>query len=267
MAGMAFTEYRVERREESWATIAAMAATLADTQHIEVPTNDILVIGHEPSRSEYRVRGVVNGSDLTYVTDAISGYSVDNLPPESPQLDIYDDESQRSLVWQNPVTADFGQSCLYRGSVPNFEAGDPLLCSPTEYWYQEAHLALYYYRARSFDIHGNASEWSNEVVGRYPTGVPGVPTVLRLYPNQPNPFNPMTTLRFDVPVAGRAHLEVYDVAGRLIRGLLDADLPAGSHEAVWDGRDEAGRAMASGSYFARLTAGGKVETVRMGLVR
>ena len=71
----------------------------------------------------------------------------------------------------------------------------------------------------------------------------------------PNPFNPSTTLRFDLPVGGRVRLAVYDVAGRLLRTLLDVELPAGSHEAVWDGRDSAGRGMASGSYFARLLAG------------
>lgn len=88
-----------------------------------------------------------------------------------------------------------------------------------------------------------------------------------LAPNWPNPFNPRTTLRFDLPAAGRVRLEVYDVRGRLVGSLVDAELPAGRHEAVWDGRDSEGRAMASGSYFARLSAGGEVETVMMGLVR
>lgn len=83
----------------------------------------------------------------------------------------------------------------------------------------------------------------------------------------PNPFNPLTTLRFDLPVGGRVHLEVYDVAGRLVRTLLDADLPAGNHQAVWDGKDASGRGMPSGSYFARLSAGRRVETVSIGLVR
>lgn len=92
-------------------------------------------------------------------------------------------------------------------------------------------------------------------------------TPLRLLLNQPNPFNPRTTLRFDVPAGGEVRLEIYDVAGRLIRTLLAADLPAGSHQAAWDGTDSAGRGMPSGCYFARLTAGGKAETVRMGLVR
>ncbi len=63
------------------------------------------------------------------------------------------------------------------------------------------------------------------------------------------------------------HMSVYDVRGALVRTLLDADLPRGGYQATWDGRDASGRGMASGSYFARLEAGGKVETVRMSLVR
>ena len=62
-------------------------------------------------------------------------------------------------------------------------------------------------------------------------------------------------------------LAVFDLAGRLVRTLIDASLPQGSHEAVWDGRDESGREVGSGSYLARLEFGGMVETVRMGLVR
>jgi flagellar hook assembly protein FlgD len=85
--------------------------------------------------------------------------------------------------------------------------------------------------------------------------------------NAPNPFNPRTTIRFDLPAAGTVRLAIYDVAGRLVKVLVEGEIPAGSHEAVWDGRDSAGRGMASGGYFARLQAGGKVETVRMGLVR
>jgi hypothetical protein len=105
-------------------------------------------------------------------------------------------------------------------------------------------------------------------VGSYATGAPeSRPAGLRLHANYPNPFNPLTTLRFDYPAGGRVRLEVYDVAGRLIRTLLDADLPAGSHRAVWDGKDERGMGVASGSYFARLSVDGRVETVRMGLIR
>jgi hypothetical protein len=85
--------------------------------------------------------------------------------------------------------------------------------------------------------------------------------------NVPNPFNPTTGLRFDLPSAGPVRLAIYDLAGRLVRVLVEGEIPAGSHEAVWDGRDASGRSAPSGSYLARLVAGGKVEGVRLSLVR
>jgi hypothetical protein len=85
--------------------------------------------------------------------------------------------------------------------------------------------------------------------------------------SRPNPFNPRTTIRFDLPATGSVRLAVYDVAGRLVRVLVEGERPAGSHEAVWDGRDSTGRSAPSGSYLARLVAGGKVEGVRLSLVR
>lgn len=101
-------------------------------------------------------------------------------------------------------------------------------------------------------------------------GVPVIPLAgrsLMLEQNAPNPFNPLTTIRFDLPGGGPVRLSVYDVAGRLIRTLVDTVLPAGNHQAVWDGRDGAGRGVGSGSYLARLEAGGVVETVGMSLLR
>ncbi len=91
--------------------------------------------------------------------------------------------------------------------------------------------------------------------------------LLRLNQNSPNPFNPLTSIKYDVPTNCRVTLRVYDVRGALVCSLIDADLPRGTHQSFWDGRDASGRGMASGSYFARLEAGGKVETVRMSLVR
>ncbi|MBN2172347.1 MAG: CotH kinase family protein [Candidatus Krumholzibacteriota bacterium] len=73
----------------------------------------------------------------------------------------------------------------------------------------------------------------------------------------PNPFNPAVTLRCVLPGAGPATLDVFDVAGRRVRRLAGGDLPAGAHEAVWRGRDDAGRRCAAGIYLVRLQAGGR----------
>lgn len=94
-----------------------------------------------------------------------------------------------------------------------------------------------------------------------------LPVVVTLEQNCPNPFNPQTMIKFDLPEAGPVSLSVFDVAGRLVRTLVNDTMPQGSHEAIWDGRDASGREVGSGSYLARLEFGGKVETVRMGLIR
>jgi zinc metalloprotease ZmpB len=80
---------------------------------------------------------------------------------------------------------------------------------------------------------------------------------LALLPNEPNPFNPTTKVRFDLPSGGQVRLSVIDLQGRAVRTLADGALVAGRHAYVWDGRDEAGHALASGLYFVRLEAGGK----------
>jgi hypothetical protein len=71
----------------------------------------------------------------------------------------------------------------------------------------------------------------------------------------PNPFRAATTIRFSVAAAGPATLAIHDVGGRLVRTLLDAALVPGDRRVVWDGRDDAGRALASGVYFYRLRTG------------
>ena len=66
----------------------------------------------------------------------------------------------------------------------------------------------------------------------------------------------MTTIHFDVPAtSGAVSLKIYNLQGRLVRTLVDGYLPAGRHQAVWQGRDDAGHGAASGVYFVRITDG------------
>ena len=92
----------------------------------------------------------------------------------------------------------------------------------------------------------------------------GPALAFRLQQNAPNPFHPATTIRFDLPRQARVSLRVYDVAGRMVRSLVDgATLEAGRHEAAWNGRSESGSAVSAGLYFYRLQAGSFSETRRM----
>lgn len=102
-----------------------------------------------------------------------------------------------------------------------------------------------------------------------PTDVASAPAARRavLYPNVPNPYNPSTTLRFDLPAPATVDLSIYDTSGRQLRTLVHAALGAGMHTYLWDGRDAAGRHSASGIYLYRLTAAGRSQSRKMVLVR
>ncbi len=78
--------------------------------------------------------------------------------------------------------------------------------------------------------------------------------VLTLAQNHPNPFNPQTMIAFTLPRPQMVSLNVYDVQGRLVRTLMHGEMIAGRHEVVWEGRDEGGNGVASGTYFYRLQA-------------
>jgi len=82
------------------------------------------------------------------------------------------------------------------------------------------------------------------------------PRVTALHQNVPNPFNPSTTIRFDLERNGWVSLRVYDVAGRVVRTLVASELSAGRRSVVWDGRDDTGAFLGSGLYLYRLETGG-----------
>ncbi len=85
--------------------------------------------------------------------------------------------------------------------------------------------------------------------------------------NLPNPFNPVTEIRYRIPEAGPVRLDLFSPSGRLVRTLVNGVRNGGDHAIRWDGSDNAGLPVASGVYFSRLQAGGETITKRMALVR
>ncbi len=90
----------------------------------------------------------------------------------------------------------------------------------------------------------------------------------KLHAAAPNPFNPRTVIRYDLPQPARVDLRIYDLAGRLVRTLVNGEtLAAGSHEAAWNGRDDSGRPLPAGTYICRLKVPALVATERLTLVK
>lgn len=113
---------------------------------------------------------------------------------------------------------------------------------------------------------GGMTSWVFQEIS---TNVPHaeVPSSLVLHAPGPNPFNPMTTVSFDLPQSSRVDLSVFDLRGRRLATLIADDLTAGSHSATWRGTDQQGRAVASGVYLIRLQAGNEAATRRVSLIR
>ncbi|HET6463070.1 MAG TPA: FlgD immunoglobulin-like domain containing protein, partial [Candidatus Krumholzibacteria bacterium] len=90
---------------------------------------------------------------------------------------------------------------------------------------------------------------------------------LTLHQNHPNPFNPQTTIAYDLPSASRVRLLVVDVSGKLVRTLVNETQSSGSRSVIWNGRDDNGNAVSSGVYFYVLDAGKERLTRKLVLLK
>lgn len=164
------------------------------------------------------------------------------------------------LLWADPrrvyaggisedITAEAaGTYLFYRGSVDC-----PSGCLVKQYWRYVVTDGVV-----ELDEH-----WGPSAVGDAPAAL----AAFTLGQNTPNPFNPSTVITYDLRAPGRARLEILDLAGRPVRVLVDKNIGDGSHSTPWDGRDAAGRRVASGSYFYRLTVDGLAQTRRLTLLK
>jgi hypothetical protein len=96
---------------------------------------------------------------------------------------------------------------------------------------------------------------------------PHRPTALALHQNVPNPFSSTTSIAYDIPIAGRVNISIYDATGGLVRTLVETEAEAGYYRAIWDGRGDAGAIVPEGVYFYKLSVGGLESTAKLVLVR
>jgi len=213
---------------------------------------------------------------LVFFDSAVdSGYSVDNLAPPVPgafQVDY--DHLGNTLSWDDSAAPDLLSYLVYRSRTPEFEPDEDNLVAAvvTTGWFDPAgdldgNPFEVFYRIAAQDSAGNISSPAEpgDISG---VGDPSLPTRFALHGNVPNPFNPMTVIKYDLPVATRVSLKIFDISGRLVAVLKNnAFEAAGRHEVVWRGRDRAGQQVAAGVYFYRMEGGTFNQTQRMVLVK
>lgn len=102
---------------------------------------------------------------------------------------------------------------------------------------------------------------------RYSKNESGIPRSYELYQNIPNPFNPVTVIRFSLPEPTPTRLEIYNIRGERVLVLINQFMDSGEHYINWDGQNSEGRSVSSGIYFYRLVAGDFVQTRKMVMIR
>jgi YVTN family beta-propeller protein len=95
----------------------------------------------------------------------------------------------------------------------------------------------------------------------------GTPRSFTLHQNYPNPFNPETRLTFELTHSNRVDFNIISTSGRIVRELVNRDLPAGLHSFTWDSTDQNGKPVASGLYFAVLKTNASTQMIKMTLLR
>jgi len=129
---------------------------------------------------------------------------------------------------------------------------------------------IYRYAVSATDFAGNESVRSGEETYTILSVVDGIelPDKYALGANYPNPFNPSTTITYQLPEAGHVTLQVYDLTGKVVNTLVSDYRPAGYHKVVWNGRDSKATPVATGVYFYRIMAGqAYAETRKMVLMK
>ncbi|MDD5088981.1 MAG: S8 family serine peptidase, partial [bacterium] len=195
-------------------------------------------------------------------TPGIVSYRLD--PPRG--LVAAQSEGVVTLQWHRPLSTETPPPYAMRYSVyRNGSLVSDLLADTTFVDAAQPHGATARYAVKAHYRY-SASDFSDTltVAIDLPAGEPSaqLPTEFRLYPNYPNPFNPATTIRFDVPEPTDARIEVFDVTGRLVRTLHSGVLSAGRHALVWNAAD-----VSAGLYLCRVSSPRYTATQKMILLK
>ncbi len=205
-------------------------------------------------------------------SDPNSGVSIDNLPPQIPggvTAGVGETANQVEITWDAANIEPIQYYTIYR-SVDGGAFEQLAYSAEPGFVDNLAALGSYEYAVSATDWGDNESLKSAGATYTFLSIVDGmgIPDEFALRANYPNPFNPSTTIGYQLPEAGRVNLVVYDLTGNVVSTLVNESQPAGYYQTVWNGRDRRGAPVATGVYFYRLQAGAEfVKTHKMVLMK
>ena len=238
--------------------------------HGEFSYNMVVPTLEDGVATGFVVRAASTDPFVFYDSCEVDGTSVDDIFPKAPPslTANYNGITGNLLMWDPSNDEDVVAFRVYRDTNPGFTPAPQFLIAElmaAEYTDAGAPNPFdQHYQVTAIDDAGN--EGPPAIAVR--TSTPGLGTVYALLGNKPNPFNPATTIEFRVPSGGGpVALRIFDTAGRLVRTVVEEFFEGGTHRRDWNGRDDTGTVVGSGTYFYRLEAPGFEETKKMLLLK
>ena len=183
---------------------------------------------------------------------------------------LWEHDQPTEITKQNNVlNREFQNFDIYR----NMDGGAfELLSNTTELTYEDILPEagdFEYYIIAMYDQENESGASNTEIISWDGTSVddPLIPIVNALYQNSPNPFNPQTSISFDLKDDAKVVLEIYNMKGQKVRQLVNSSISAGQHSVVWNGKDDNNKTVSSGIYFYKFKTEDYQATKKMLLLK
>jgi hypothetical protein len=263
--------YGIERLDDGeWVSLHSIVAYGADSYITEART--LADSSENPDgMTSFRIIAAMDEGNFASVPD--SGYSVDNIAPGVPEgLNALSGENEIVLTWSPNDDEDLQFYGIYKSTESGF---DPDTMATYTYAIEDTVFMdtlvtmgiTYYYRLSAFDYNGNESGYSAQTEVFLSIEEEVVPIEFALHQNFPNPFNPVTTLRYDLPEQATVNIIIYDMLGRQVRTLVNITQDAGFKSVIWNATNDFGKQVSAGVYIYQIQAGEFVQTKKMVLLK
>jgi hypothetical protein len=224
-----------------------------------IDAGDPNILDVDGTRSDIGAYGGPGGCSYVYL----------DLAPEIPDsISAHVAGDTVNIVWRRNYEADFNRYQIYRDTISGLTPSiHNMIAEPETAFYQDiiaSPYSSYYYKLTSVDNQHNASDFSDELAVIF-SGIPpfsqgGLPRYAVISTAYPNPFNSQINIVYSAsnlgPQPPEIKLEIFDIQGRVVRTLVNERKTCGTYRAIWDGKDDHGNPVASGSYLARVSQWG-----------
>lgn len=256
--------YTVEANYDSmWTAVNSTAAYGKSHYSVLVPTiKDSTAFSN--GLIDFRI--IAGMDEGNFVSNVLSGYSVDNLEPSAPQSlsGFLIQDTIALLQWFSNKEQDFQYYSVFRSTDGINFVSIYDLTDTTHIDTFNITVDSVFYGIKAVDYSGNHSTYSN-FINFIVNNIPNdndYTLDFRLHQNYPNPFNPETKIIFDLPESKKVKIEVFNVLGQKIKTILNKQISAGTHQVGFDARG-----LPSGVYLYRINAGEYQQVKKMVLLR